>query len=249
MARKKSKKTGPGAPAWMTTYSDLVTLLLTFFVLLLSMAKMDQIRFQTAIGSLRGAFGVMDSSDVTSMGEPKIVQFTPIDDDFASRLYSRIQTDLVRLQLDKKIFLVQDKGTVVLRIRDSILFDSGQIEVRPEAYSVLRKVAELVRPLPFQLRIEGHTDDTPVSSTAGKGSNWDISMRRALSVLKFLAQEDQLPLDRLAAVGYGATRPVAENDTPENRRLNRRVDFVLENLAGHAEDLPYLIDAREQMPF
>ena len=249
MAKKKPKKDAGGAPAWMTTYSDLVTLLLTFFVLLLSMAKMDQIRFESAVGSLRGAFGVMDSTDVTSMGEPKIVQFTPIDDDFSSRLYSKIQTDLVRLHLDKKIFMVEDKGTVVLRIRDSILFDPGQLDVKPEAYTVLRKVAELVRPLPFQLRIEGHSDATPVSDTAGKGGNWDISMRRALSVLKFLAQEDQLPLDRMAAVGYGATRPVAENDTPEHRQLNRRVDFVLENLAGHTEDLPYLIDAREQMPF
>ncbi len=249
MAKKKPKKTEPRAPAWMTTYSDLVTLLMTFFVLLLSMAKMDEVRFETAAGSLRGAFGALESSAVSSIGDPKIVKFAPIDDDFASRLYSRIQNDLIRLQLDEKIFLVQDKGTVVLRIRDSILFDSGQVDIRPEAYVVLRKIAELVRPLPFQLRIEGHTDDTPVSNSAGLGSNWDISMRRALSVLKFLVQEDQLPLDRMAAVGYGATRPVADNNTPETRGLNRRVDFVLENLAGHVEDLPYLIDAREQMPF
>ena len=74
-------------------------------------------------------------------------------------------------------------------------------------------------------------------------------MARASSVVKFFAAEKLFPLDRMAAVGYGSQRPIAPNDTPENRALNRRVEFILESMGGYTEKLPYLIDAREQLPF
>ena len=245
--KKKQKKQAGGAPLWMVTYSDLVTLLLTFFVLLLSMAQLDKMKFNEAVGSLKGAFGVLDSADKTEVTRPRIIEYLPIADDYVARLYRRMITMLQRLKIDREITLVKDRGAVVLRVNDSILFASGQTEVRPEAHEILRKIAELVRPLPLNLRIEGHTDDTPVARS--DTSNWDLSVERAVSVLKFFAREDLLPLDKLAAVGYGAQRPVTSNATEEGRALNRRVDFVLESTSDTREELPYLIDAREQLPF
>jgi chemotaxis protein MotB len=244
---KKVKKEAPGAPAWMVTFSDMVTLLLTFFVLLLSMAKMDQVKFQDAAGSLRGAFGVLASANKTEVSQPQVVNSVPIYDDFVSRVYKRLQSHLNRLRIDKQIELVKDRGTVVLRVNNAILFDSGSTAVKPEAEAILRKVAELVRPLPMNLRIEGHTDNKP--STNPATTNWDISVSRSVSVLKFLGNEGLMPLDRMSAVGYGSMKPIASNDTEADRALNRRVEFVLENIGSNKDALPYLIDARDQLPF
>lgn len=231
----------------MVTYSDLVTLLLTFFVLLLSMAQMDQIKFRHAAGSLKGAFGVMTSADKSKIERPKVVEFAPIEDDYVSRLYQRIQSTINRLKLNEDIELVKDRGAVVLRIRDSVLFAAGNARVHQKARSVLRKVADLVRPLPLNLRIEGHTDNRRVPGE--DYGNWDLSIERATSVLKVFAREELLPLERMSALGYGAEHPVASNATAEGRALNRRVDFVLESVGDYRESLPYLIDAQDQYPF
>ncbi len=245
MARKP-KKQDPGAPSWMVTFSDMTTLLLTFFVLLLSMANMDKNKFNAAAESMRSAFGVMEGGRVAISG-PKVIEFAPIQDDFTSRLYQRMLSQLNELKIDRRIQLVKDRGAVILRVEAAVLFASGQTEVSPEAYPVLRDVAALIENLPLNLRIEGHTDDTPTSGQAL--SNWDISIARAVSTLKFFERENLVPLDRMSAVGYGSRRPLATEKNEAAQALNRRVEFVLESIGGNREALPYLIDAGKQAPF
>lgn len=245
-AKKKKSSDAPGAPAWMVTYSDLVTLLLTFFVLLLSMAQMDDIKFLKVANSLRSAFGVMGTLDTINMTQT-IVETGVVKDDLVQRVYKKIKTQLNRLTLNKDITLVKDRGAVILRINDAILFDVGQSEIKPEALEVLSKVAELVRPMPLQLRIQGHTDDAPFANM--EMDNWDLSMRRAISVLKLFAKNKLFPLERMSAVGFGSQRPLVPNDSAENRALNRRVEFVLESSGSYTEELPFLIDARDDLPF
>jgi len=244
---KKPKKQEAGAPAWMVTFSDMVTLLLTFFVLLLSMANMDKVKFQDAAGSLRDAFGVLKSADKTTIDKPKVVEFAPITDDFTSRVYQRMLTQFNQLKIDRRIKLLKDRGAVVLRVEGSVLFAPGETEVDPNAFPLLRDVASLIQNLPLNLRIEGHTDDSPPTKTGL--TNWDISIARAVSVLKFLEKENLVPLDRMSAVGYGSQRPLSTENTPEARALNRRVEFVLESIGSDRDALPYLIDATKQAPF
>jgi chemotaxis protein MotB len=241
---KKAKKQPAGAPMWMVTFSDMVTLLLTFFVLLLSMANMDQIKFNQAADSLAGAFGVLGSADQTSVSTPKVVSYTPVNDDFNSQVYRRLKTKLRELKINKKIKLVKDRGAVVLRVDESILFESGRRTLNPEAYPVLRKVAELVRPLPLKLKVEGHTDDR-----GDEMANWDLSVGRSVSVLRFLASNQLISLNRMAAAGYGSQKPLFPNNSERERALNRRVEFVLESQGDPDQDLPYLMDARDQAPF
>lgn len=241
---KKPKKAPAGAPLWMVTYSDMVTLLLTFFVLLLSMANLDKVKFSRAADSLSGAFGVMGSSDQTEISPPKVVSFSPVDDDFTSRVYRRLKTKIRDLKLNKKVKLVKDRGAVVLRIDEAVLFESGQREMNPAAAPILRKVAELVRPLPLNLRVEGHTDDR-----GDELANWDLSVGRAVAVLRFLASNQLVSLDRMSATGYGSQKPLFPNVSDEERGLNRRVEFVLESQGSPDQALPYLIDARDQAPF
>jgi len=241
---KKVKCPPAGAPMWMVTFSDLVTLLLTFFVLLLSMANMDMAKFTQASDSLAGAFGVLGSSNKTEVTTPRVVTFSPVNDDFTSQVYRRLRTKLREMKLNKKIKLVKDRGAVVLRIDEAILFKSGQRRLQPEAGPILQKVAELIRPLPMNLKIEGHTDDL-----GNEINNWDLSVNRAVAVLRYLAANQLVPLNRMSATGYGSQKPLFPNTSERERALNRRVEFVLESQGDPDQELPYLMDAKDQAPF
>ena len=245
--KKKKCKGGGGSPAWMVTYSDMVTLLLTFFVLLISMSDINQIKFVKAVGSLRGALGILESTDFEDVYPIELLKKSTLFDERVQKVYEQIESRIEDLNLNEDIEVVKDRGAVVLRLNTAILFPPGGSEVKPKASPVLENVAELVRPMQLDLRIEGHTDDTPVARP--DFSNWDLSVDRAVSVLKFFAQRQLLSLDRLSAAGYGAQRPIVPNDSPEHRAMNRRVDLYLEQGEDYREQLPYLIDTRNQFPF
>ncbi|MFO7931049.1 MAG: flagellar motor protein MotB [Desulfosalsimonas sp.] len=252
MPRRRKQKgkndNGPSAPAWMVTYSDMVTLLLTFFVLMLSMAEMDRVKFEKAVVSLKGAFGMLqDQPEEQKKNDMIIPEIEPIPYDMLQSVYRRMRQDLEKLEIDEDVELVKDRGAIVLRIKEKILFDSGATGLRTEAEPVLRKVGELVAPMQFNMRIEGHTDSQPMASSGR--SNWDLSVDRAISVLRFFARQELLSLDRLSAVGYGDQQPLVPNDTPENRAMNRRVEFVLEAGGDYKQQLPHLVDSSEQLPF
>jgi len=220
-----------GAPAWMVTYSDLVTLLLTFFVLLLSMASMDPVRFTQASSSLKDAFGIHKEPAhvdfaIPVLPSPPITQFFPIQESTTQKVYEKIKSQIDALRLNNEVgVLKKDNDSIVLRVNDSVLFKPGQAKISPKSYPTLRYVADIIRPLPMNLRIEGHTDDAVIAE--GKFSNWDLSVTRAVSVLKFFTQSELLPLDRMASVGYGKKRPLVPNTDEASRARNRRVDFVL----------------------
>jgi chemotaxis protein MotB len=246
--RKKTKNGVPGAPAWMTTYSDMVTLLLTFFVLLLSMAEMDKVKFEQAVGSLRGAFGIVQSRSVKEpTSDITFPRLAAIPYDMLQRLYKQVIMNIEKLDLDRDIEVVMDRGAMVLRVTEKVLFAPGSSSLKKEAGPVLREVAELISPLPFEVRIEGHTDNTPFLYP--EQTNWDLSALRAIAVLKYFAENQLLSLDQLSAVGYGEQRPLVPNNSIENRALNRRVEIVLEFGGDFRETLPYLIDSSEQFPF
>jgi chemotaxis protein MotB len=232
----------------MVTYSDMVTLLLTFFVLMLSMAEMDKVKFERAAISLKGAFGLIESEpERETKSDVVLPEFGAIPYELLHRIYEQMILDLKRIDLEDDIELVRDRGAIVLRVNEKILFASGSSRLKEGAGPVLRKVAELVAPLSFNMRIEGHTDSMPFGETGS--TNWDLSVQRAVSVLRFFAENRLLALDRLSAAGYGDRQPLVPNDSPENRALNRRVEFILENSGDYQESLPYLIDSSEQLPF
>jgi len=220
-----------GAPMWMTTFSDLVTLLLTFFVLLLSMASMDPVKFVQAKTSIEDAFGWRTTAapkqySLPIIPSPPRAKFSPIPQETITNYYKRIKTDLEQTRIDNKVDVIRkDKDTIILHVNDSILFAPGETRIKPASYPLLRKIADIVRPLPMRMRIEGHTDDTVKKNT--NLSNWDISVARAVSVMRFYHRGRLFSMDRMSAVGYGATRPVVPNTSEDNRAKNRRVDFVL----------------------
>ena len=130
-----------------------------------------------------------------------------------------------------KIDSLLDLNETVITIPGEILFSSGQAELRWQSLRALAQVAENIKreigdEEGWQIRIEGHTDNVPIS-TVKYESNWDLSMARALSIVKFFVENDFFPPDQLQAMGYGEFKPIAPNDTDENKRKNRRVEIRL----------------------
>ena len=134
---------------------------------------------------------------------------------------------------DKNVEIEQLKGQLSVRMLDKIVFRSGSADILPKGMEVLDKLAEAVKGNDDTIRIEGHTDDTPISAAlkAKYPSNWELSAARAASVARYFETKHQIDAKRLEAVGFSMYRPVAPNDTPENKQRNRRVEIVLKPAA------------------
>jgi len=137
------------------------------------------------------------------------------------RLGQEISDKQVKLQM-------MEKGLVITVVGD-LLFDSGKAKIRHEAYPLLDKVASVLKDnmAGFNIGIEGYTDNAPIRHSGWK-SNWELSTARSLNVLHFLVKEKGISPQRLSAIGFGEYRPVASNDTREGRKLNRRVEIVIQ---------------------
>lgn len=224
-----------GAPAWMATFSDMATLMLCFFVLLLSFANMDVQNFRTALGSVKEAFGVQ----FKTRGNIEAMATSPVelsDVQSAATLYETTAVDAESIAIVEEF--VRDQGLedvlevegdargVIVRAKDRVLFDSGSATLRDEGVPVLLSLSDLFRSFQGTLAIEGHTDNRPISN-AQFPSNWELSGGRAAAALRYMIS-DGLDSDRAKIAGYADLRPVAANDDEQGRAHNRRVEFVFE---------------------
>jgi len=229
MARKKKEEKPPkGSPAYMTTYGDMMTLLLTFFVLLLSFSSMREAKFRRAMGSLKGALGVLPhEQSVIKPERVPIPQLTNLQESEIEESIVKLEDILSDQQLREAVRLqISDRG-MTITIDDPVMFESGDAGLRPKAYPILTRVASLARGWPNTIRIEGHTDNDPIR-TEKFPSNWELSTARALSVLHFFQDDAGFdPID-LVAIGRGEFDPIALNDTPENKTKNRRIEIHIE---------------------
>jgi chemotaxis protein MotB len=230
----------PTAPAWMATFGDLMSLLLTFFVLLMSFASMDVRRFAAVVGSMRDAFGVqkqhagpveslstslIDFSDTESSPFLEVLPMPVRAPEREQALLQRLEMTVAEEGLERLVEVEDTPRGIVVRMPGQLLFDAGSAELRPESLVFLREISGLVRGMPHPVAIEGHTDATPTAAGAFE-SNWSLSTARAVSALAFLVEVGGVDASRLRATGFADTRPLAPNQSPEERAKNRRVEIV-----------------------
>ncbi len=211
----------------MTTFSDLMSLLLCFFVLLLSFSEMDVARFKEVAGSLRDAFGVQREEVVFQIPKGLDVVSTEFPARFTvDELLERVKA-AVKLELIKGEIQIESlKDRVILRFKDELMFPKGSAELTPRAKAVLLKLGEVLALFDGEIIVAGHTDNLPIHSPKFR-SNWDLSAARAVSVVDFLLAHKFVLPRQIAAVGYGPSRPLYPNDTEEHRAANRRVEIIL----------------------
>ena len=229
---------GSNTAGWLTTFNDLVTLLMVFFVLLFTMSSVDSRKMQDFQYALQSGLGVLKTGTKVSISVKKT---QPVDDmshimtqaegkrnkkhsrQPGDKLMDEIQ-QLTKADLDIQIIHTH-QGTR-LSFEDQVLFDFGSATINPAGFVFLDKIADTLDKIPYAMRVEGHTDNVPIQ-TRRFPSNWELSVARAVNVVKYFAEVSNIDPKRLSAVGYGESRPVASNDTRPNRAKNRRVEIFL----------------------
>jgi chemotaxis protein MotB len=225
-----------GLPAWMATFADMVTLLLCFFVLLLSFAEQSEEKYRDALGSLKGAFGAKEiravSEDMaqfnTSSAAKDLASKISHDERLLLGVVMRIKSllDDEDVELKEGTGVTADRDGVVFSANSASLFKSGSAELTADSSRILDKVIKVLMDYKLHLVVRGHTDDRPVS-TKKYPSNWELSAARAAVALNYIIGNGGIEINRAKAVGYADTRPSVPNDSDENRIKNQRVEFYL----------------------
>lgn len=246
MAReKKQQEAGGGGGSWALSYGDMMTLLLTFFILLVSFSTIELVKFRKAMGSLRGALGVLmeQDGDAVQSDAHSLNSQPMLKEEILLQALSEIEEKVFKMDAGADMDIQIDKQGVGFRLNNELLFELGSATITPSFRRVLYQIGLLIKRFSCQVRVEGHTDDLPIQ-TALFPSNWELSAVRAVSIVRFFVEEMGLQPDRFMAAGYGEFRPIVPNDSPQNRQKNRRVEIYLnwENLSnsmGFDDDLSF----------
>ena len=252
-----------GTPAWVVTFADLMSLLMCFFVLLLSFSEMDAQKLKEIAGELSKAFGVQ--REVPSIDPPmgsSIIFTNPVAGtgrdrsavDALERTDAEQLTAATAAALREELAgelaaggmqLEEGQQQIVLRVEENGSFPSGSAEVTPAFETLLSRMAVVLARVPGSLTIEGHTDDVPIS-TERFGSNWDLSAARAAAVANALLRHAPIQAARVLVEGHAETDPREPNADAASRARNRRVEIVV-NQSGDIEDIQVELDRLRSM--
>lgn len=228
MSKKKAKPAEKeNAERWLLTYADLITLLLVLFIVLYSMAAVDQKKFEGMAQSLAVVFGGVGRNGVLDGGRSVMPGTMP----FKERLNmqnteERVKRLIATMGLKGKVSTTYEERGLVISIKDSVLFLSGSAELTPNAEEIVKGVGVILAKMPNSIRVEGHTDNDRIH-TDRFFSNWELSTSRATNVLQYLILHTGIVPERMSAAGYGEYKPKVPNTSEENKVQNRRVDIVL----------------------
>ena len=227
MKKEKEEPEAPSAPFWMVTYSDMVTLLLVFFILILSYSTIELEKFKGAMSSMKGALGILPAmgssvpSRNLSFNERMTTRNTEINermDDFEKAIKENTKEGDVEVE-------VTGSG-IHIRMGDNVLYGIGQARIKSSAFPILREIAVMIGDELNEVYVEGHTDNIPIN-TKQYPSNWELSSARAMSVVRYLHDEEGIDAEKLAAVGHGEYRPLVPNTSKKNQAKNRRVEIFI----------------------
>jgi chemotaxis protein MotB len=229
---------------WLVSYADFITLMFAFFVVLFAFAQADkkkQVQVSQAIDSAFRSMGTFagrgraTASAAAAAGHPAATADGVAEENLVAS--AQVMADLERLRTQlaatlesqvasHAISLEMGPDGLVISLREAGFFDSGSATPKSEAIPTLRTIAAKLGSEPYDVRVEGHTDNEPIH-TVEFDSNWELSSARATRIARLFLETKAIPPDRISAAGYAEFHPVADNDTAEGRAENRRVDLVV----------------------
>ncbi|MBL7192027.1 OmpA family protein [bacterium] len=196
---------------WLTSYGDMMTLILGFFVIIVAVSKIDPMKFELVAQSMNQA-----------MDHKAAVERVSLD-----KLVDQVNQVINDEQMQDVVDVSVTPRGVEVSARGRILFPSGSSNLLRTAAPMLGKLANIIKETPYNIAVEGHTDDVPISGELARyyPSNWELSAARAASVLRYFIGEG-IDAKRMQAVGYADTKNIVPNDSEDNRARNRRVSVV-----------------------
>ncbi|MBN1275846.1 MAG: flagellar motor protein MotB [Deltaproteobacteria bacterium] len=227
MRRKKKGEEANAGPGWEIVYTGFVLILLCFFIMLCSFSSMVDTKVMQFVSSFVNTLSIFsggmdfEQSKVVLPDSPDIVDV----ESGIGQIFQQIEKLMKDLGVEGDIDLVFSEEGLVMRLSDNVLFNPGEAGVSPDAIPLLMKIGSIIQKTPYEIRIEGHTDNVPIN-TERFPSNWYLSTARAVNVLRFFLKNEDISPQRLSAVGFGEFQPVFPNDSAEHRAKNRRVEIV-----------------------
>ncbi|HZJ58023.1 MAG TPA: OmpA family protein [Clostridia bacterium] len=263
MARKRTpNEDKKGAAEWLLTYGDLVTLLLTFFVMLFSFSTIDAQKWQSLVSSLAGQSGILEGgkvvNDTPNTGDnPSIDDFLELfpggsdnlddfngnedseydDNDEFVRLYKAIEGFLEEKGIPAEVKISGTHTEILLRFKDSVLFDSGAANIKHDAKEILKGVSQVLKEFHdhiSRVRIDGHADIRPVDPRKHP-TNWELSAERAVNVVRYFCEDQGFEASKLSAAAYGEFHPIEDDRTEEGLSRNRRVEIFIVRVVDSEE--------------
>ena len=244
MRRKQKHEEHENHERWLVSYADFITLLFAFFVVMYAISSINEGKYRVLSESLVSAFTNAPSSPHPIQMEARVSAGTgtkpikaspPKKEDVDPRIrkqtenMKQIAQDILKVMAplikEGQVKVTQSLRGVTVEINAAVLFGPGEADLHGEPIKVLSAVAEVLAGVPNKIQVEGHTDDTPIS-TPQFPSNWELSTARASSVVRLFAAKGVDP-ERMVAVGYANNRPIVPNTNNENRARNRRVTMLI----------------------
>jgi chemotaxis protein MotB len=226
LKRKRKEEEHENLERWLLTYADLITLLLAFFVMLYVFSRQDAKNYDAMTMQLKSIFsggtGIVDEGGNAGSQSSNM--------EIKRRLEEQIKGLSQAEGQGNNISVITDERGIIIRIMDKAFYDTGKADLKDRARETLDKIAPVIESLPNEIRIEGHTDNVPINTYEFK-SNWELSVRRATEVVKYLIEKGGLSPKRISAAGYAEYRPIATNDSDASRALNRRIEIIVVNTA------------------
>jgi len=234
---QRSPENGGSSAGWLTTFNDLMTLLMVFFVLLFTMGSIDNNMMKGFQNSLQSGLGVLGAGSRVSIAlKQSQTPISPQEQLTQAKNETTPEDQAVGVEtIDEALdeFAAQpgvnvrySKQGAHLSFEDSLFFNFGRADINASGFAFLDKMAALIHKIPYAVRVEGHTDNVPIH-TKRFPSNWELSIARAVSVVKYFVDVGKINPHRFSAVGYGESRPLVPHDSTARRASNRRVEIVL----------------------
>ena len=252
MARRKKPPENENHERWLVSYADFITLLFAFFVVMFATSQTDKGKAQQVSDSVKRALegekvsqviSAILGGTVTDTGRGNAMMRGPggaqhaadekKEEKLAELLPSlKLLSEELKKEIDAgKIQISMQARGLVISFNQAALFAPGEDVISQQAYDGLEKVAAAIAKISNPVRLEGHTDSTPIN-TPRFHNNWELSSARSIAILELLTGKFNVPRNRLSIAGYADTAPVASNDTEEGRARNRRADIVILNEQG-----------------
>ena len=227
---------------WIVSYADFMTLLFAFFTTLYAASSVDVTNWSTVAAGLSSSFHSSGDSAVARQqpvigGDGVLPGGRGVTSDGLPHVKTELLRDLGDVLQTRELLLTNDRRGLVLSIPEAGAFPVGSADISPQAHSLIARISAALVRLPNAIRVEGHTDDTPIH-TSRFGSNWELSTARATSVVEYLIENGGMAANRLSAAGYAEFHPLAESSDPASRARNRRVDIIILNDATKAAEEP-----------
>jgi chemotaxis protein MotB len=226
MARRRRNEDSENLDRWLLTYADLITLLLAFFIVMYSMSQIDAKKFgkmsEALSGVLKGGTVAIKKGDEAG----SLPGHGVLDIGHLRSLGNKLEATLAHHDKAKEISVEVNERGLVIHVMEKAIFKEGSAILDDKAKETLNLVAQHIAGMDNHVRVEGHTDNRSINN-ARFPSNWELSSARATEVVRYLSEQHNLKSNRLSALGYGEFRPIAPNNSEQNRAKNRRVDIIV----------------------